>query len=91
MPRGVKAVAADGTPAKARAPQKRVFHFIIDKEILASGDENASPVVEVFTDARKLVDFMFGSGTGFDKAKHAHFKYEVVSRSPDAAEPEMAD
>lgn len=86
MPRGVKAVAADGS-AKARAPQKRVFHFIIDKEILASGSD-ATPVVAVYTDARKLVEFMFGPE--FDKTKHAHFKYEAVARSADAAEPELA-
>lgn len=85
-----KKIRAEGEAAKPRAPQKRVFHFIIDKEILASGDENASPVVEVFTDARKLVDFMFGAGTGFDRAKHAHFKYEITSKPTDASQPDLA-
>lgn len=87
MPRGVKAVTVDGI-SKPRAAQKRVFHFIIDKEILASGSD-ATPVVAVYTDARKLVEFMFGPD--FDKSKHAHFKYEAVARSnADAAEPELA-
>jgi len=81
MAKGIKGSAApkldaEGKPVP-RPVQKRVFHFIVDKEILASGTDT-SPIVAVYTDARKLVDFMFGANASFDKAKHAHFKYEML-------------
>jgi hypothetical protein len=62
--------------AAVRGPQKKVFSFILDKQALLDNNFKAA-VVGVFTDARKLVEFM--DSDAYDTSRHFRVKYETIS------------
>jgi FKBP-type peptidyl-prolyl cis-trans isomerase (trigger factor) len=65
----------------SRGPQKKVFSFILDKQALLDNNFK-SAVVGVYTDARKLVEFM--DSDAYDTSRHFRVKYEAISNPRNA-------
>jgi hypothetical protein len=69
-----------GKSVVKRAPQKRIFQFIIDRQALNEGstDPNAI-IVGVYTSAVKLLEFMDSSE--YNNQRHMRIKYELLPRA----------
>jgi hypothetical protein len=82
-----KTPATSKNATAARGPQKKVFSFILDKQALLDNNFK-SAVVGVYTDARKLVEFM--DSDAYDNSRHFRVKYEAISNPRNEATNDSA-
>ena len=79
---------APTAPAKPRAPQKRVLHIFYKAGTPGADGTPTLEIVNVLSDARKVVDFMdtdVYTGGGVKR-----YKYEIISEPRDSGEAEAA-